>query len=360
VTIQTTYQIPGLTRWSDADAIAGQLNGLPGVEDVRMDIVAGHAAVTSDRELPHAEVGRAISAAGFALSTVEPERRGEFRAGIAVFVCGLAVALVAGYTLAQLTAPAAEAEAMPDASAAMAGAHKHGRAENTGGLSSVSSGFRLVPEETAFEKGTRELSFVVRDGQGKAVTAFATVHEKPLHLIVLRRDLTGYQHLHPVMAPDGRWKVTADLAEPGSWQAYADFTVINASFAQIPLTLGFGLQVGGDFQPRPLPPAAREARTATHTVSFSGEPVSGQAVLLPFNVFAGGERVALEPYLGSFGHLVVVRQGDLAYLHVHPEPLLANGSVQFWITAEPGTYRLFFDYQTGGKVQTAEFSLVVA
>ena len=27
----------------------------------------------------------------------------------------------------------------------------------------------------------------------------------------------------------------------------------------------------------------------------------------------------LQPYLAAYGHLVALRQGDLAYLHVHPD-----------------------------------------
>ncbi|MEK8109242.1 hypothetical protein NKG94_40115 [Micromonospora sp. M12] len=37
-----------------------------------------------------------------------------------------------------------------------------------------------------------------------------------MHLIVVRRDLTGYQHLHPTMAKDGTWSVPLTLAQPGS------------------------------------------------------------------------------------------------------------------------------------------------
>ena len=34
-------------------------------------------------------------------------------------------------------------------------------------------------------------------------------HEKQLHLIVVRRDLTGFQHVHPTLAADGTWTVAA-------------------------------------------------------------------------------------------------------------------------------------------------------
>jgi hypothetical protein len=92
-------------------------------------------------------------------------------------------------------------------------------------------------------------------------------------------------------------------------------------------------------------------------VTYEGTPVVGATSPMLFRVSAG----ALEPYLGSFGHLVVLREGDLGYVHVHPEPQLSGGAVKFWLSApSPGTYRMYFDYQVSGKVSTAEFTLKVA
>jgi hypothetical protein len=68
----------------------------------------------------------------------------------------------------------------------------------------------------------------------------------------------------------------------------------------------------------------------------------------------------LEPYLGAFGHLVVMRRGDLAYVHVHPETQLVAGQVRFWLAMpSAGTYRLFFDFQVAGKVHTAAWTTVI-
>jgi hypothetical protein len=69
----------------------------------------------------------------------------------------------------------------------------------------------------------------------------------------------------------------------------------------------------------------------------------------------------LERYLGAYGHLVVVREGDLGYVHVHPEAELVDGAVKFWLTApSAGRYRGFFDFQVAGEVHTAEYTLDVA
>jgi hypothetical protein len=225
-----------------------------------------------------------------------------------------------------------------------------------------SGGYTLVPAAAVFAApGPQELKFTVNGADGKPVVNFAVVHEKPLHLVVVRRDMTGYQHLHPTMAPDGTWSVRADLATPGVWRAYADFTAINAAGTQTALALGTDLVVAGDYQPQPLPAPAREATVDGQTVVFEGTPAIGASQPLLFTVRQGGATVTgLEPYLGSFGHLVVLRELDLGYVHVHPEPALVNGGVKFWMSApSPGRYRMFFDYSEGGRVRTAQFTLDV-
>ncbi|GAA2466355.1 hypothetical protein GCM10023100_74820 [Actinocorallia cavernae] len=72
----------------------------------------------------------------------------------------------------------------------------------------------------------------------------------------------------------------------------------------------------------------------------------------------------LQPYLGAYGHLVALRAGGLAYLHVHPSGEPGDGTtkpgpeVSFTVTAPTaGRYRLFFDFQHEGKVRTAAFTV---
>ena len=60
-----------------------------------------------------------------------------------------------------------------------------------------------------------------------------------------------------------------------------------------------------------------------------------------------------EPYLGAGGHLVALREGDLAFLHVHP----GDHGVAFDTTFETaGRYRMFLQFKHEGRVQTAAFT----
>ena len=233
--------------------------------------------------------------------------------------------------------------------------------EAVGGLAVTSSGLTLTPASTTFVKSRPQtLTFKILSAGGAPVTTYAVVHDKPLHLIVVRRDLSGFQHVHPTMAPNGTWSIPLTLGAPGSYRAIADFTAIVGG-KEVPTTLGVDLTVAGDYAPVALPAPARQAVTADFQVAYEGEPRTGSTQPLLMSVTSQGSPAELEPYLGAYGHLVVLRDGDLGYVHVHPETDLVDGKVKFWLAAPgPGRYRMFFDFQVAGKVHTAAWTAVVS
>ncbi|WP_432050016.1 hypothetical protein [Verrucosispora sp. NA02020] len=293
---------------------------------------------------------------------------------LALVVGGLVLAVLLGFGLGRINGggPAAALGGAGDSALADhshapgVGAHSHGAdqeaAAEAGGLAISRDGYTLAPLSAEFTAGREgELRFRVEDGQRRAVTRFAVVHDKPMHVIVVRRDLSGYQHLHPTMAADGTWSVPLTLAQPGLWRAYADFTALADDGRQTATTLGVDLVAPGTYQPRDLPAPATTDTVDGWTVGYQGRPEPGLTVPLSFRVAgADGAAPALERYLGAYGHLVALREGDLGYLHVHPETELVDGAIQFWLTAPgPGRYRLYLDFATGGQVRTAEFTVTV-
>src|SRR3712207_5524576 len=105
-------------------------------------------------------------------------------------------------------------------------------------------------------------------------------------------------------------------------------------------------------------------RSDGHTVVLTGGLAPGAESELTFSVSRDGRPVPdLQPYLGAYGHLVALRDGDLEYLHVHPvedeHVAPAPGPhVGFAATApSAGTYRLFLDFRHGDAVHTAAFTV---
>lgn len=233
-----------------------------------------------------------------------------------------------------------------------------------GGLQVSEGGYTLDLRTPRVEAGRRgEIRFGILDRAGRPVTAYRKEHGKELHLILASRDLVTYRHLHPARAADGTWSTAVKLPEAGDYRVFADFAPAAGTARGV--TLGADLAAAGAYEPDGLPEPSREVRTDGYTVALDGEPRAGSAEELSFEVSRDGKAVTdLQPYLGAYGHLVALRAGDLAYLHVHPNGEPGDDStepgpgVSFTATApSPGTYRLFLDFKHDGKVRTAAFTV---
>jgi hypothetical protein len=225
------------------------------------------------------------------------------------------------------------------------------------GLGVAENGMRLVVADPDVARGaTEQLSFQIVSADGEPRTAFDVTHTKRMHVIVVRRDLTGFQHVHPEMAADGTWSVPLRLAEAGTYRVFADFSVDGEA-----TTLAGDLRVDGDADLRDLPVAATRAlsRPGGYDVRLSADdPHAGEEASLRFAVSRDGAPAALQPYLGAGGHLVALREGDLAFLHVHPTGDGGeDGSVEFGATfPTAGRYRLFLQFVVDGELQTVAFT----
>jgi hypothetical protein len=222
------------------------------------------------------------------------------------------------------------------------------------GLAVADDGYRLDAPTATLEVGKpTTFSFTVADGAG-AVREFEEHGGVRMHLIVVRRDLVGYQHLHPELQSDGSWRTELTLPEAGVYRAFADFERDGEK-----TVLGTDLFVAGNLVPAPLPAAARATEIAGYRVELSGEAHVGAEATLDYRITRDGESVEVEPYLGASGHLVALREGDLAYLHVHPLEE-SPGEVSFAATfPTAGSYRLFLQFTHEGRVRTAPLTLEV-
>jgi hypothetical protein len=218
------------------------------------------------------------------------------------------------------------------------------------GLAVAENGLRLVVANPDFTRGRAQtLRFRVVGEDGATVRDFDVEHTKRMHLIVVRRDLTGFQHLHPKQGADGEWSVPLRLGSPGSYRVFADFVRDEEK-----TTLASDLRVDGANELAPLPGPATEAQSDDGYSVRLNEPAprAGEETELQFTVLRHGKPVAVQPYLGANGHLVALREGDLAFLHVHP-----TQGVEFESTFPTvGRYRLFLQFKHEGRVHTAAFT----
>ena len=249
---------------------------------------------------------------------------------VALFVAGLAgvflIALAAGAavdlddrTLGEETHAAGDAA--------------HGTAPPAG-LSLAQDGYRLVQEREALVAGRSEpYVFRILGRDGSVLRDFDVEHERRLHLIVTARTPeTHFLHLHPRQRADGAWTVPVKLPTNGSYRVFADFTTGGER-----RTLGVDLAGHGG-------PSVARAQLSRYDVALHGH-----GDRLEFRPTLGGNPVKLQDYLGAAGHLVVLREGDFAYVHAHADEDELAFDVPF---PGPGRYRLYLQFQVAGKVET--------
>jgi hypothetical protein len=219
------------------------------------------------------------------------------------------------------------------------------------GLAVAENGLRLEVDRRELRRGrTEALRFRIVDARGRVVRDFDDTHTKRMHAILVRRDLTGFQHVHPEQWRDGTWTTAVRVADAGSYRLFADFARAGENH-----TLAADLRVDGAAELRPVPDP-REVATSDggYDVRLTSRDVeAGEPAELRFEITREGQPVEVEEYLGARGHLVALRDGDLAFLHVHPH----DDETAFEATfPTAGRYRLFLQFQHRGEVQTVAFT----
>lgn len=233
----------------------------------------------------------------------------------------------------------------------LSGGNDHGQMK--AGIHDSDGRFRVVMNEIDFQPGVpQDVEFQIRRGTD-VVRDYEIESDRKMHLIVVRHDLSGFQHVHPELGDDGTWRSQVKFASSGPYRAYADFQV-NGNRQTVP----FDLTVAGDYDPRTLPDPQRSAEVDGYSVRLraSGEKNDKR---LEYRVTRNGQPVNdLQDYLGSKGHLVAINVRTLTYSHVHPVGAQDN-RVSFIaeLNDGEGSFRLFFQFLHNGKVHTAPLTI---
>jgi hypothetical protein len=287
-----------------------------------------------------------------------PAKLTAFAAGLAVLFGGGALAGAAiGPDVEDPPTTAEEHADMDSSTTEQAPAHGGGHESPAGapepvrGLAVADDGLRVVVENPELRRGRDErLAFRIVDDRGETVRDFDVEHTKRMHLILARRDLTGFQHLHPEQRADGTWTTPVRLPDAGSYRLFADFSHNDEA-----RTLATDLRVDGpaDLEALQAPRATAVSDGGYDVRLDAGAVRPGEEADLRFTITKDGAPVRTEPYLGAGGHLVALRDGDLAFLHVHP-----TGDGPSFAATFPteGRYRLFLQFQHEGRVQTVAFT----
>lgn len=212
-----------------------------------------------------------------------------------------------------------------------------------------------------------ELRFTIREPQTKAVVRrFELVHERLFHLFVVSDTLEYFAHEHPEQKRDGSFRLRLTLPAIAAYRVVADFFPSGGTPQLLTTTLftaGAGLRekpvLVPDVQPKQLENLSVRLETQPES------PTAGEETLLLFHLDPAEE---IEPYLGAWGHLLVVSDDLIDIIHDHPlyvdgvaPPELRRScprTVQFNVIFPRATaYRVWVQFQRRGVVNTAAFTL---
>lgn len=224
-----------------------------------------------------------------------------------------------------------------------------------------------------------QLKFKVFDADsGNPVNLFTIINDKLAHLIIVDNYLQEYQHIHPQQT-DNEFSITAQFPHPGTYHVYLDFRPFGSSEQQ----MGFTVDVGTNSEPQiseQLPDTLMTKYFSNYYVTLDlPQPLqanllsSGQQQLrFTFNHADTHEPViTLQPYLASFGHLVLINQQTYAYYHIHPTDMTAPApgatagpTVEFTPMAlnnaiTPGIYRIFGQFNPDGQLSTIDYTITI-
>ena len=237
------------------------------------------------------------------------------------------------------------------------------------------------------------LVFTVKDSKNAVVKDLQVVHEKPMHLLIVSKDLSEFYHVHPQPSADGSYRVQHTFPNGGDYKFYADFTPPNAK----QVVERIDVKVSGTEKAKVALAADTKLEKSVDGVKVTMKPSAkieaGQELTLDFAVFdakTGKAATDLQNYLGELAHFVIISEDLLDFVHAHPmakgekmdgmkmdgdmkekdhnadghshvaDAKKANKPSAYEVSAHTafpraGLYKLWAQFQRGGKVISVPF-----
>jgi len=271
--------------------------------------------------------------------------------------------------------------------------HDHGHSEQMGQMHSHNAGDQPpvlieidIGAASLMARKTAEISFLITDKHGKAVTDLAISHERLLHVIIISEDFSSFAHIHPEdvgqitdeMKKNARYSVRYVFPKAGLYLIAVDTAVQDAHVSK-----QFHVTVEGE------PKAGLMSKDLSRKKSFGEYIVSlkiapekiraGEKTVLKYEITRKGEPVKdLEQYLGVPMHLAIVMSDLNSFIHAHGDVPgsshdhihaghihgAARGNIGPEIESEmvfpkKGTYKIFSQVQHQRKVMLFDFMVQV-
>ncbi len=196
-----------------------------------------------------------------------------------------------------------------------------------------------------------------------APVPLALVHEKKIHLIIVRRDLSEFFHEHPTFGADGAYNQTFTFKTGGDYVLFQDYTPDGDrhQLGRQDVTVSGPKRPAVKFDKDVMTWKSADGYAAE--LSFDQPATVGASLAVKTTITRNGQPVTdLGHYLGALGHMVIISEDTKQYLHVHPQDQPDKGPAVGFHTQfeQAGRYRVFLQFNHGGAIHTADFVVNVA
>ncbi len=216
-------------------------------------------------------------------------------------------------------------------------------------------------------RGASKLRLTLEDPiTRRPVSAFATIHERLLHLFVIDRQLEYFRHLHPQQLADGTFELRENIP-PGEFMVIADFLPMTGRAQMLQRAI-----VTPGYRGSLFPAVAHLNSDVGLEKTGDGVRVSlqasglkaGKEATLRFTLTDAVTKAPvtdLEPFLGAPGHMLLVNANLTDANHVHPEEPATTGPVITFqpLMPAPVMYKIWLQFQRRGTVTTVPFVVSV-
>lgn len=216
----------------------------------------------------------------------------------------------------------------------------------------------------------------------KQIKEFNILHDMPFHLFVVSQDFAHFDHIHPDKQIDGSFTIETVLPQAGYYKIFCDFFP-GGGMPQVThhslVTAGFnGDLLAAQAKLTPDKPAGDKlvktvAGMRCELKFEPAQPFAGKHAELRYQLFdekTGAPVKDLKPYLGAWGHTLILSEDATDYLHSHPTEMipedvdrktLQGGPEVVFDTffPRPGNYRIWSQFQRQGQIITVPFTVQV-
>ena len=198
------------------------------------------------------------------------------------------------------------------------------------------------------------LRFTINDIQFKnPISDIEIVHDKIMHVVIVRNDLKHFDHIHPEAIEPGVFAVPYTFSSSGIYRIWIDFTID-------------GMQHIVDFEINVPSNVEVEEKSNLDEIEVNAnlpkEITAGKETELKFEIFDNDNKPVpiTEKFLAANAHLIAIDEALEEFNHNHDENFDKDNKLIFKHTfTKSGKYRLWAQFSVEGKVKTASFDIEV-